>query len=137
MTRIELARKLRSIIERAAQSALDDETALGAVLLFPRWKAGAIYPAETRVNHDGILYRCLQEHTSQESWNPVDAPSLWAKVLIPDPDVIPEWEQPESTNGYMKGDKVRFNGAVYVSLIDNNIWSPEAYPAGWELVIDG
>lgn len=137
MTRIDLARKLRPIIERAAQTALDDTTALGAVLLFPRWKAGVTYPAESRVNHDGTLYRCLQEHTAQESWNPVDAPSLWAKVLIPDPDVIPEWEQPGSTNAYMKGDKVTFNGVVYQSLIDGNVWSPEAYHEGWELLIDG
>jgi len=62
------------------------------------------------------------------------APSLWAKVLIPDPDVIPEWEQPDSTNPYMIGDRVMFNGLVYESVIDNNIWSPAAYPAGWKQV---
>jgi len=59
------------------------------------------------------------------------APSLWTKVLIPDENVIPEWEQPDSTNPYMKGDKVMFDGKVYESTIDNNIWSPAAYPAGW------
>ena len=60
------------------------------------------------------------------------APSLWAKVLIPDENVIPEWEQPDSTNPYMIGDKVSFDGKVYESVIDNNIWSPAAYPAGWK-----
>jgi hypothetical protein len=54
-----------------------------------------------------------------------------AKVLIPDANVIPEWEQPDSTNPYMKGDRVMFNGEVYESAIDNNVWSPAAYPGGW------
>ena len=57
--------------------------------------------------------------------------------MIPDPDVIPEWEQPDSTNAYKKGDKVRFEGKVYESLIDNNVWSPSAYPAGWRQVEEG
>ena len=49
---------------------------------------------------------------------------------------IPEWEQPDSTNPYMTGDKVRFEGKVYQSLIDNNVWSPTAYPQGWEEVTE-
>ena len=76
----------------------------------------------------------VEYHTAQDSWTPDAAPSLFAKVLIPDPDVIPEWEQPDSTNPYKKGDRVRFNGKVYESLIDNNVWSPSAYPAGWREV---
>jgi len=59
---------------------------------------------------------------------------LWAKVLIPDENTIPEWEQPESTNAYMVGDKVTFEGHIYESAINNNIWSPSAYPAGWTLI---
>ena len=58
-----------------------------------------------------------------------DAPSLWAKVLIPDPEVIPVWEQPESTNPYMKGDKVKHKGKTWSSTIDNNVWEPGVY--GW------
>ena len=68
-------------------------------------------------------------------WYPTAAPSLWAKVLIPDANVIPEWEQPDSTNPYMRGDKVTFNGKTYESAIDNNIWSPATYPAGWIEII--
>ena len=61
------------------------------------------------------------------------APSLFAKVINETIDgSIPEFEQPDSTNPYMKGDKVIFNGKVYESLIDNNVYSPEAYPAGWK-----
>lgn len=131
MTLLELARKLRPYIEKAAAS-LSDEDALEATYLFPNWSADWDYDKDTRVLYEGILYRCLQSHTSQEGWTPTAAPSLWAKVLIPDPDVIPEWEQPDSTNPYMKGDKVMFDGSIYESTIDNNVWAPNVY--GWKEV---
>ena len=133
MTLIELAQKLRPYIEKAALS-LSDEDALQAINLFTTWKPNKAYVVDERVNYEGILYKCLQAHTALENWTPTAAPSLWAKVLIPDPDVIPDWEQPDSTNPYMQGDKVRFEGQVYESLINNNVWSPSAYPAGWKLV---
>ena len=133
MTLIEKARQLRAYIEKASAS-LDDTDALNAIELYPVWADDVSYVTGDRVRYDGVLYKCLQAHTSQPDWTPDAAPSLWAKVLIPDPDVIPEWEQPDSTNGYSKGDKVKYNGAVYESLIDNNVWSPDAYPAGWQVV---
>lgn len=135
MTLRELAYKLRPLIEKAAAS-LDDTDAAEAPALFPVWVEDAHYVVGDRRRFDGVLYKCLQEHDAQRDWNPVAAPSLWAKVLIPDPEVIPEWEQPDSTNPYMTGDKVMYDGKVYRSLIDNNIWSPVDYPAGWEEVTE-
>ncbi len=134
MTLLELAYKLRPIIEQAVQS-LDDETALEAVTLYPMWREGQAYAKGTRVRYGDVLYAVLADHTSQATWTPDAAPSLFAKVLIPDANIIPEWEQPDSTNAYMIGDKVSYNGKIYVSLIDNNVWSPEAYPAGWQEVV--
>ena len=131
MTLLELAKKLRPYIEKAALS-LSDEDALEAVNLFTNWKSNTQYEKDARVNYNGVLYKCLQSHTSQEAWTPTDAPSLWAKVLIPDPNIIPEWEQPDSTNPYMKGDKVMFEEKIYESTNDNNVWRPDSY--GWELV---
>lgn len=125
---VEMARKLRPIIEQAAQS-LTDETALEAVDLFPAWKTGQSYTAGQRIRYGGVLYSVLQDHTSQADWTPDAAASLFAKVLIPDPDVIPEWEQPDSTNPYSAGDKVTHNGKTWVSDIDNNVWEPGVY--GW------
>ena len=119
---------LRKMIEKASVS-LNDNDALEAVELFPKWSESADYAVLDRVQYNGVLYKCLQAHTSQITWNPADASSLWAKVLIPDPDVIPEWEQPDSTNPYMKGDKVKHNSKTWVSLIDNNTWEPGIY--GW------
>ena len=128
MTLIELAYHLRPYIEKAAQS-LTDADALEAVQLYPEWKVGESYEPETRVRHGGKLWRVLQSHTSQETWTPDAAPSLFAEVLIPDPDVIPDWKQPDSTNPYSKGDKVRHSGKVWESLIDGNVWEPGVY--GW------
>ena len=130
MTLIELARKLRPYIEKAAIS-LSDEDALEAVNLFENWQSGKPYIVDQRVNFEGILYRCLQAHTSQDAWTPTAAPSLWAKVLIPDENVVPEWEQPDSTNPYMMGDHEMYECQEEESLNDNNIWSPSAYPVGW------
>ena len=130
---IDLAIKLRPFIEKAALS-LDDTDALEAVQLFPRWNDSAEYKVGDKVRLQNVLYKCLQDHIAQPTWSPIAAPSLWAKVLIPDPDIIPEWEQPDSTNAYQIGDKVRFEGKVYESVISNNIWSPAAYPMGWKEV---
>lgn len=118
----------------AAGAMLTDEQAASVPALYSAWETGTSYNAGDRRTYGGVLYKCLQAHTSQDDWTPDVAVSLWATVLIPDPDVIPDWVQPDSTNAYMKGDKVRYNGVVYRSLIDNNVWSPDAYPAGWEIV---
>ena len=132
MTLIELARILRPIIERSVSESLDDTEAITAYMLFPKWTSGVVYAEGERVQHNGILYKILQAHTSQDTWTPDAAPSLYTKVLIPDENVVHEWEQPESTNPYMKGDKVTHNGKTWVSDIDNNVWEPGVY--GWSEV---
>ena len=132
MTLIEKARDLRKILEKAMTEAqsLTDAEAITATCLHPKWNGdGVQYTAGQRVQDDGILYTVLQAHTSQPDWKPTAAPSLFAKVLIPDPTVVPEWEQPESTNPYAKGDKVAHNGKTWVSDIDGNVWEPGVY--GW------
>ena len=129
MNLIELAQKLRPIIEKASQS-LDDYTALESVTLFPKWSVSIDYSVGDKVRYNDVLYKCLTSHTSQDTWTPTDSPSLWTKVLIPDETAVPEWEQPDSTNPYMTGDKVTHNGKTWISTIDNNVWEPSVY--GWE-----
>lgn len=129
MTLVELARKLRPLIEKAAIS-LDDVDALEAIELYPQWSGAAVpYEKDARVRYNGVLYRVLMSHTSQDAWTPDAAPSLFAKVLIPDPDVVPEWEQPDSTNPYQIGDRVIHNGKTWENVIANNVWEPGVY--GW------
>lgn len=136
MNIIDKARALRLTIENLSQS-LDDEQALESVELFPNWKNSIDYTTGTKVRYDGVLYKVLQNHTSQADWTPPAAPSLFTKVLISDENVVPVWEQPDSTNAYMTGDKVYYpteNDSIYESTIDNNVWSPIDYPAGWTLI---
>lgn len=128
MKLVDLARKLRPFIEKAVQSLSDDE-AVEAVTLYPKWMPGVTYTVGFRFQHEGVLYSVLQEHTSQGTWTPDITPSLYAKVLIPDESIIPEWEQPDSTNPYMAGNIVSRNGYIWVSDIDNNVWEPGVY--GW------
>ena len=130
---IERAVALRAKIEEFV-TALDDEEALEVLEFFPNWKVGEVYDVGDRKRYNGVLYKCLISHTSQNSWNPEDAVSLWARVLIPDPEIINDWIQPDSTNPYMKGDKVRYDNKVWVSDIDNNVWRPGEY--GWTEIIE-
>ena len=115
------------------RNSATDEQALASRVLYPTWREGKAYKANERVLYNDILYRVLQDHTSQSDWTPDNAVSLFAKVLIADPSVIPEWEQPDSTNPYMAGDKVTHNGKTWESAIDNNVWEPGVY--GWNEVV--
>lgn len=118
---------------KALREAVNDEQAALAIDLYPQWAIDVKYEIGDRVLYDSVLYKVLQAHTSQADWMPDVSVSLFAKILIPDPTVIPEWKQPESTNPYMKGDKVTHNGKTWVSNIDNNVWEPSVY--GWDEVL--
>ena len=130
-----MAKTFRQFIEEHAE-LLDDEVALTVPNAYPTWSGdGVDYKAGERVRYDGELYRVLMAHTSQPAWTPTDAPSLFALVLVIDNEEPTEWQQPDSTNPYMAGDVVLFKGVKYMSLIDNNVWSPAEYPAGWQPVV--
>lgn len=132
---IKRARILRRIIENMAKS-LTDEEALESVELVQAWDPdGFSYSVGDRVRYDGVLYKVIQTHTSQDDWTPDNAPSLFAKILPgQDGTDIGEWVQPDSTNPYMKGDRVTYNGKTYESTVDNNVWAPDVY--GWIEVSD-
>lgn len=133
MTHQERARALRPYIVKASAS-LPDEDALEAVELFPAWAAGTAYEQGRRIRWGEKLYRCEQAHTAQTDWTPDKTPALWTEVAKP--GEIPVWRQPTGAqDAYNKGDKVWFperDTTVYESLMDANVYSPEAYPAGWK-----
>ena len=124
--------KTRAIVDALVKlrGLATDEQACEVPVLYPEWKDGMAYAAGDRVVYNDILYKVLTAHTSQADWTPDAAPSLFAKVLIPDVNVIPAWEQPDSTNPYMIGDKVTHNGKTWISTVDNNVWEPAYY--GWQ-----
>lgn len=127
---LEAARVVRAAMDAAA-ALLTDEQALTAVALYPMWDEAAQYAQGDRVRHEGVLYKCLIAHTAQADWTPEAAVSLWAKVLTSETGEALPWEQPESTNPYMKGDRVTHGGKTWVSTVDNNVWEPGVY--GWEV----
>lgn len=114
----------------SALGYLSETQAMTVSVLFPEWVPGTKMKTGCRYRYNDVLYKCLQDHTSQDDWKPDAAPSLWAKVLVNENnDTIPEWEQPESTNPYSKGDKVTHSGKTWESTIDGNVWEPGVY--GW------
>ena len=132
MNRLE-AKKLRDAIETAATS-LPASTAVTVPKLFAEWVVGEAVAIGTIRRYNDILYKVVQAHTTQADWIPSVTPSLWV-IVVPE-GVIPVWKQPiGSTDAYKKGDKVHFpliTDPIYESLIDANVWSPTAYPAGWK-----
>ena len=143
VTDIKLVVKLKQIEAReeslnkigkiVANQVVDDVVALSIKEFYDEWEEGVVYKINQYVMYKEILYKVLTEHNSQTSWTPDVTSSLYAKVLAdPTGETINEWIQPDSTNGYMKGDKVMYEGVIYESLVDNNIWAPSTYPAGWK-----
>ena len=134
MTR-EHAYKLRDMICKASVS-LDDGDALTAVELFEPWRPDIAYTADQRLRYGDKLYRVVQNHTSQADWKPDATPALYTEVAKP--GEIPVWRQPTGAqDAYNTGDKVHYpdaDGPVYESTVDNNVWSPADYPAGWKIV---
>lgn len=123
---------VRRLIEKAAEK-LTDEEAAEAVTLFPSWKPGTDYAADTRVKYGGKLWKCITAHTSQEGWNPSDTPALWVEVAKPGEyreikdAMLPTEAFALGEIGWY-GDKSH----LYKSLMDGNVYTPVTYPAGWE-----
>lgn len=125
MTKAEAVTFRRKIEQASAWT--DDADALEMVELFPKWTYPKSYIVGERVQHNGVLFKCVQEHTSQENWTPDDTPALWVRVSV---EEWPEWIQPQgSADAYMSGNKVSHNDKRWTSDIDNNVWEPGVY--GW------
>ena len=130
-------------LSRLQFMSLPDEAAYAFRALAPEWIPGETYygpddasgALQSRVLHAGQLYKCLQTHVSQETWEPGAAPSLWA-VILPGQEgsgvEVGEWVRPGSTNPYRLGDKVVWNGHLWASTSDANVWEPGTVGAPWE-----
>ena len=123
-----------TLAQRAAMALEDDEAAkVGA--LFPQWMPGTAYKTGERISDaEGNLYRVVQDHTSQAGWPLAGTPALYTPlgVTAEDPDAIPEWVQPAGAHdAYQKGDRVTYQGQVYESTMDGNVWAPDVQ--GWVL----
>ena len=133
MTLTEKARKMRAAMETAAVS-LDDATASTAPEMFPRLKGdGSLVKAGTRICWGGTLKRAAVDLWDNAENTPDAAPTLWEDIDYRDGiRVIPE----TITVGlsFAKGERGWWGDALYASTMDDNVWTPEQYPAGWEIV---
>ena len=138
MNRLQAAEQLRRALQIFA-NGLGEEQAMEVAAVYDSWQEGKTYAADeyltcgTNGVGDPQLYKVVQAHTSQADWTPDAVPSLFAAVGL-DEQGYPVWSQPTGAHdAYNKGDIVDYNGTLYQSLTDGNIYPPEAYPAGWEV----
>lgn len=127
-------KELNKIGKMFAKQITDDAIALELQSFYDKWEIGHYYNVGEYIIYNEVLYKILNSHTSQENWTPDATPSLYANILTSINGTPLDWVQPDSTNPYMIGDKVIYNGNIYESTIDNNIWSPDAYPQGWKQI---
>ena len=124
---------LRSIVEKAVTS-LDDKTASTSATLFPKLKVdGSLVRAGTRINWNGIIKKATVDLWDTAENNPDNAPSLWQNIeykegyrIIPDTITV--------TTAFAKDECGWWNGVLYRSLLDSNVYTPAVYQAGWEEV---
>ena len=111
----------------AGRENISDEAALEAISLFPHWKEDEAVAVGDRKQYNGLLYKCIQAHTTQADWQPDVTPALWVIVSL---EEWPEWVQPTGAHdAYAKDAKVTHNGTKYISDVDANTWEPGVY--GW------
>lgn len=137
MNRLKAAEQFRKALQMFAAS-LDDEKAMEVAAIYDPWIVGKTYTVGDFLTYgdnsvgDPQLYKVIQEHTSQADWKPDATPSLYVAIGL-DSSGYPVWSQPTGAHdAYNAGDIVNYNGTLYKSLIDANVYSPEAYPSGWE-----
>ncbi len=136
--RMQAAEQFRKALQMFANT-LTDEQAMEIALVYDSYKVGVSYRVDDLFTYgtndvgDPQLYRVVQAHTSQADWVPDSTPSLYTPIGL-DEEGYPVWSQPTGAHdAYNTGDIVNYNGTLYRSLIDGNTWSPDAYPAGWEV----
>lgn len=131
---VEQARAIRGSMDTAG-AMLTDEQAVSVPELYELWRAGVSYAVGDRRRYADTLYRCLQAHTSQEGWEPENTPALWVEIAVPG-----EYREIKdgmlSAEAFSKGEIGWYQSEdnLYRSLIDANVWTPDAYPSGWEKV---
>ena len=124
-----------SITIKAQLDTIGDDAVAEVAALFPDWTPGAKVKPGDVLAWDGTLVEVIQGHTTQADWTPDKVPALWTSARKTAGQAPDEWKQPTGAqDAYSKGDRVTFQGAVWESVIDANVWSPTGYPAGWKKV---
>ncbi len=121
----------RVIAGMVLRGDLSDEQWDDLLSIYPVWseyEEGIELAVGLLLTHSGNLYKVIQAHNKQSDWAPNIVPALFVKLSPA--GVIAEWVQPAGAHdAYNIGDKVTFNGVVYESTINANVWAPNVY--GW------
>ena len=121
------------VLARMQARALPDSEAAEVGALFPQWEPGQAYTAGERIaDQEGRLYKVVQDHTSQADWPMDQVPALYVPLgtTAEEPEAVPVWRQPTgSHDAYQAGDRVLYEGKLYESTVDGNVWAPGTY--GW------
>ena len=136
MNRLQAAEQLRRALQMFA-ATLTEEQALEIATVYPAWQTGWVYSVGDVISYgtnnlgDPQLYKVVQAHTSQADWTPDATPALYDAFGLDDGG-YPIWSQPSGAHdAYNQGDIVNYNGTLYQSTINGNVWAPDVYPAGW------
>ena len=136
INKLQAAEQFRKALQMFAAS-LTDEQAMEVATIYDPWAVGKSYSVGEFVTYgengvgDPQLYKVVQAHTSQADWLPDATPALYVAIGLDDAG-YPVWSQPTGAHdAYNTGDIVDYNGTLYRSLIDGNVYSPDVYPAGW------
>ena len=130
MTRAEAEALITAIV--SLRESATDEQALKVPSLYPSWKPGMDCKAGDRVQHRGVLYKVLQAHTSQDGWEPENAPSLWTEICESHAGTLTD-PIPYSGNMALEAGKYYSqSGAVYLCTRDtgNPVYSDLAELVG-------
>lgn len=132
MTRDE-ALRIRVIVEQATES-LDDQTASEGATLFPRLKQdGSLIKAGTRINWQGSLKKAAVDLWDTEANSPDNASTLWSDIAYKDGiRIIPETIS--AADAFANGELGWWDGHIYKSGMDGNVWVPGTSGVPWELV---
>ena len=133
MTYIEQARKLRPIIEQATES-LDDKDASESVELFPHLKGdGSLIKVGTRINWNGVLKQAAVDLWDTDDNTPDNAQTLWTDIAYREGiRVIPETIT--AAQAFALDELGWWDGHIYRSTIAANVYTPDQYATGWEMV---
>ena len=120
------------VLPRIAADELKDDAAEAFAGLFPDWEPAVAVAVGEVYRWDGTLVEVIQGHTTQADWTPDVVPALFK---IHRTAAVSPFVQPTGGHdAYSIGEQVTLEGAVYESVINGNVWSPTANPAGWTLI---
>lgn len=141
MNRLQAAEQLRRALQLFV-ATLSADKAIEVSTVYPVWSTGTAYAVGDIISYgtnsvgDPQLYKVVQAHTSQAEWTPNAVPALYDAFGL-DESGYPLWAQPSGAHdAYNIGDIINYNGTLYQSTIDGNVWSPDVYPAGWKAYIE-